>query len=112
MSARSAAGAVGGMLFMDANDLFIYGLKQLRSGSWQDAFSAFRLVIDLQPTFAEAYTYSCIAQYQLGNHDAAMQDYDESIEMWPNIPEAYLFRGILYGHRSEHAKAISLSRSS
>ena len=47
-----------------------------------------------------------MAHYQLGDYDAAMQDYDNAVTLWPNLAEAYYFRAILHGQRKDHENAI------
>ncbi len=92
---------------MTAADWFVKALKLLHAGAPQDARAALTAAVQLDPEYAEAYAYRDLAYYQLGDHDAAMDDYDKAVALWPNFAEVYYFRAILYGQRKDHEKAIA-----
>ena len=67
---------------------------------------ALTTAIHLGPEYAEAYGYRGFAYYRLGNHGAAMENYDKAVPLWPNFAEVYYFRATLYGQLKDYEKAI------
>ena len=48
----------------------------------------------MKPDYAEAYNNRGAANAELGQHEAAVSDYDESIHLKPDHAEAYYNRGV------------------
>jgi len=86
---------------------FTKGLKLLYASAFQDALDALTTAIQIDPERAEAYAYRGFAYHQLENYDAALKDYNKSVEQRPKLVEGYYFRAILYGQHKEHEKAIN-----
>ena len=91
---------------MTAADWFAKALKILHAAASQEALDALGTAIQLDPEYAEAYAYRGLVHYQLGNHDAAMEDYDKAVALRPHLAEAHYFRATLHGHLKEHQEAI------
>ena len=52
-------------------------------------------VLTLQPTNVEAYTYRGWVQYQSGNQDAAVADFDEAVLLDPAYADVRVFRALV-----------------
>lgn len=72
------------------NDAVIYhnrGMAYARLERWRDAFADFTRAaqLDPQPT---TYEQRGIVQYQMGNHGAACQDWEQALQLNPHRPLA------------------------
>jgi tetratricopeptide (TPR) repeat protein len=80
----------------------------LRSGIMDLLRHAFQaaIVIQLNPNFAFAFMNRGAAYNGKGQHDRAIQDYDQAIRLEPNLSLAFLNRGGAYADKGQHDRAI------
>ena len=55
----------------------------------------------------EVYGNRGLAKYRLGQHFAAIADYDKAIQLKPDYAEAYGNRGLAKGNLGQHFAAIT-----
>ncbi len=55
---------------------------------------------ETQKNLAQAYYYRGSAYHLKGEHDRAIQDYDQAIRLNPNFPEAFVMRGAAYAFKA------------
>ena len=64
------------------------------------------MVIRLAPDDADAYYGRGLATHELGQHSAAIADYDEAIRLNKNDAEVYVVRGIVKAELGQWSVAI------
>ena len=77
--------------------LFIYnrGIRAFRVEEYNDAISAFNMVIKRMPNLALGYKARGSAYYELEKYDRAKQDLQKALEINPEIGGAYLYLGLI-----------------
>lgn len=77
--------------------LFIYnqGIRAFRSEEYNDAISAFNMVIKRIPHLALGYKARGGAYYELEKYSRAKEDLQKAIEINPDIGGAYLYLGLI-----------------
>ena len=89
------------------------GLCQLELGNYQEALSDFNKYINLSEIQSlsideeyNAYIQRAFCYYKTGRLDFAVSEYTTSINKWPDLLEAYYFRGIINYEQEEYFLAI------
>lgn len=78
----------------------------MQQGQASQAIEAFTASITLQPN-ATCFCYRGLSEFEVDEFDKALEDYTRAIELDDsNVPEAYYFRGVLYGQMGDHGDAI------
>lgn len=74
--------------------------------SYKDALKKFRAATRADPSMFEAHTYVGYANRKLGNHDDALQAYEQALQLNPDYPHAIEYQGeaFLGLNRIEEAK--------
>lgn len=67
---------------------------RIQQGQFEQAIIDINPIISQQNTFFPAYSTRGIAQYHLGNYEAALRDFLTSLSLLPNQPEAYHYAGL------------------
>ena len=65
----------------------IQGLIHNERGEYHEAIAAFTRAIELDPTFALAYSNRGRAYIELEQYEEAIADYDKAIELDPSLKE-------------------------
>ena len=89
------------------------GLCQLELENYQEALSDFNKYINLSEIQSlsideeyNAYIQRAFCYYKTGRLDFAVSEYTTSINKWPDLLEAYYFRGIINYEQEEYFLAI------
>lgn len=79
----------------DADMIYQRGIQKLNNKNYEGALRDFSIVIDLKPSFAEAYKQRAFVNSRLNNYKQAIKDLSKVIELDPdNNINAYYFRGL------------------
>jgi tetratricopeptide (TPR) repeat protein len=117
---RAVAYANQGDLESSAKDyLKLQGLDQanvkaLKEGAvvfaelenFRAAIQNYDLVLEQQPSNANAFVERGSFKMKIGDHAGAVSDFDKAINLNPNLPEAYLNRGKSLAQSGNYDKAI------
>ena len=83
-----------------SKDVKIYntGVKLMLDKKFAKAEKQFRKALDLNDRFAEAHNNLAYTLRKQGadHFDEALMHYNRAIELNPNLPEPYMYRGVLY----------------
>ena len=102
-----------------SKDIKIYnkGVKLMLDKKFVKAEKRFREALEINERFAEAHNnlaYTLMKQ-GAGHFDEALMHYNRAIELNPNLPEPYMYRGVLYvqmGNKSlalkDHEKLLAM----
>lgn len=93
--AEHARAAIGHINDMDARDWFARATAQQMKGDWDGALASCERVVELKPTFPEAYLARGIARQHKGDVGGALSDLGKAIELHPSLFEAYYNRGLV-----------------
>ena len=102
-----------------SKDIQIYnnGVKLMLDKKFVKAEKQFREALEINERFAEAHNnLAYTLRKQGGDHfDEALMHYNRAIELNPNLPEPYMYRGVLYvqmGNKSlalkDHEKLLAM----
>ncbi len=58
-----------------------------------------------------AYNNRCYAYNEVGRHDRAMEDCNQTLRLYPGAAAGYLNRGTAYSGLGDHARAIRIGRT-
>lgn len=94
--------AVGGIWLVA---LFVISFNQVKT--WKNTLAVMTNAIEKGNTFrGKAYFWRAVEYGDLGQPDAAIEDFSRAIEVNPEIWDAYKFRGSLYAQRRDFARAV------
>ena len=105
--------------FLYSEDVKIYnkGVKLILEQKFEKAEKQFRKALERNERFAEAHNNLAYTLKKQGadHFDEALMHYHRSIELDPNLPEPYVYRGVLYvqmGNKSlalkDHEKLLAM----
>ena len=83
------------------------GVDQMKAGDFAAAQASFEAALKEKDDFAEAHNnlgFSLRKQGE-GNYKKALKHYNKALELNPKLAEAYMYRGVLYVHMGDEAKA-------
>jgi tetratricopeptide (TPR) repeat protein len=86
-------------------DLFKRSTEALRQANYEEADNLLTMLLALDPGHAAAYLERGKTRSALSRDGSAMNDFDASIRLAPNIAEGYAHRGILHAKRGDNQKA-------
>jgi len=81
--------------------------EKYRQADYDGAIAEATKAIELDPAFAETYTYRGIVHYVKKEYADAMVDFERSIEIDPKYSEAYFYRGTLRYLKKDSDGAIA-----
>jgi rhomboid protease GluP len=93
-----------------ATAIFRQGESHLQSGQWEEAIQRFTETLAADPQFWPAYLYRAEAYLQLGNRDAAWDDFDAVVKARPEahyLAVAHAGRGRIYMSRGQASRALA-----
>lgn len=85
------------------------GVKLMKKGDFAKAQQKFEAALALDETLAEAHNnlgYS-LRKQGVGHYDEALTHYNRAIELKPDLAEAYMYRGVLFGLMGQEDKALA-----
>ena len=102
-----------------SKDVKIYnkGVKLMLDKKFAKAEKQFRKALEINERFAEAHNNLAYTLRKQGadHFDEALMNYNRAIELNPNLPEPYMYRGVLYvqmGNKSfalkDHEKLVTM----
>ena len=102
-----------------SKDIKIYnkGVKLMLAKKFVKAEKQFREALEINERFAEAHNNLAYTLRKQGadHFDEALMHYNRAIELNPNLPEPYMYRGVLYmqmGNKSlaleDHEKLLAM----
>jgi tetratricopeptide (TPR) repeat protein len=78
----------------------------VRAGTWRDTVAVMSDSIAKEPGVAFVHNSRGIALYKAGNYDAALADFDRTIELDPEFKLSLYYRGIIRHLRGDYAGAL------
>lgn len=83
------------------------GVDQMKAGDYAAAQASFEAALAEKEDFAEAHNNLGFSLRKQGeaNHEKALEHYNRALELNPKLAEAYMYRGVLYVHMGDEAKA-------
>jgi tetratricopeptide (TPR) repeat protein len=99
---------VAALLFWQAVDPGADGLKALNEGRYETAAQAFTRAVANDPSDYSAHFNLALADSFLKNDDAAIAEYQKTLELKPGLYEAQLNLGILLLRQKKPADALAL----
>lgn len=92
---------------------FLAGFLELQSGHYNAAIERFDDALHnltasphLVENRADIYFYRAATHLSIHNHQQAIRDFDEAIQINPQFMEAYLNRGVAFSALGEHQSAL------
>lgn len=92
---------------MNAQDFFNQGMKKIEQEDFKSAIQDFNQVLQINPTFIEAYCNRGIARAGLGDSLGAMADFDQALRLNPDHADAYNKRGTVRGQMGDPKGALT-----
>jgi tetratricopeptide (TPR) repeat protein len=89
-----------------ARNYFKKGCKKDSLGNYAGALRDLTLVVNMQPTWADAWYYRGMTKDNMGDHTGALKDLDKALELNGKMVAAYLGRGHVKNHLSDDWGAI------
>ena len=98
--------------------LYNEGVALLREKHYAAAQEKFEQALDLDETLAEAHNNLAFSLRQQGtpNFARSLQHYNRALELKPDLARAYMYRGVLFTHmgdlaraRADHAQLLTLN---
>lgn len=83
------------------------GVDQMKAGDFAAAQASFEAALGEKEDFAEAHNNLGFSLRKQGedHYEAALKHYNRALELNPRLAEAYMYRGVLYVHMGDEAKA-------
>ncbi len=91
------------------DNMYNRGAGEFVNGKYTDAIISFTKALDEEPeSQAASYThnYRGAAYGRLGKNEEALEEYNESVRLYPKNDLAYSNRGVIYYRRNQYEKAI------
>ncbi|HBE56055.1 MAG TPA: hypothetical protein DEG17_03310, partial [Cyanobacteria bacterium UBA11149] len=85
----------------------LQGNAFLDEGNYEEAKTAYKKVIEINPNYAAAYFYLGFVNYKLEDKESAIADYNKAIEINPNYADAYYNRGVARSALGDQEGAIA-----
>lgn len=85
---------------------FNLGVQSYNQREFSKAIQAYKRVIELDPTYIEAYNNLGIIYQQIRDFDKALGAYQKSIEINPQYEKGYNNLGIIFYLRGQHEEAL------
>ena len=93
-----------------SKDIKIYnkGVKLMLDKKFVKAEKQFREALEINERFAEAHNNLAYTLRKQGadHFDEALMHYNRAIELNPNLPEPYMYRGVLYVQMGDKSLAL------
>ena len=93
--ARGANDTASGEIRLSSASLLNDAANEFRLGNVDRAIELYGDVLEESPTNVEAFTYRGWLQYQSGNVEAAMADFDDAVAFDPEYGDVRVFRAIV-----------------
>ena len=106
VAAQSYQLSIASMTRMNTQDLFNQGVKKTERGDFKSAIKDFNEVLQINPTFIEAYCNRGIARAELGDYKGAMADFDSALSLNPAHADAYDKRGTVRAQMGDQKGAL------
>lgn len=80
------------------NEIYNEGLELLLDLDFKKAEKKFRKVLDSDPDMGEVHNNLayCLRKQGSRHYDEALDHYNRAVELIPDAPEPYMYRGVLY----------------
>jgi len=76
--------------------LYYAGLIFLRAGDYEDALSYFKMAVNKDPTYTEAYWFIGLCNDRLGRNTESIEAYKQAIRIKPDFAGAHFNLGVTY----------------
>jgi hypothetical protein len=104
---RKVAGRRVGLALAGATVLSLGVLTVKRNGDYRSELAIWQDTVRKLPGNWRAWYHRGVAHAKQGNHDQAISDYNQAIELSPTFAATYKDRGKAYGAKGEDGKAIN-----
>jgi tetratricopeptide (TPR) repeat protein len=94
------------MIAPDVLNHFNVGVSLYKQREYSKAIQAYQKVIELDPSYVEAYNNLGIAYQMIGENDKAFEVYERAIEINPKYEKGYNNLGILLFLKDRHEEAF------
>jgi Flp pilus assembly protein TadD len=104
----AASQVFAGMSKKTENEIYNEGVDLLMELEFKKAEKKFRKVIKDKPNFAEAHNNLayCLRKQGSDYYEEAMTHYNKAVQLKPEAPEPYMYRGVLFVSMGETDKAL------
>lgn len=93
--------------FIDSVTLHFYiAYSNFRLGLYEESIQDYDHVLEVNPSFIEAYNNRGIAYMFMQNYQFAIQDFDQALKLNPDYAAAYVNRGSTYDSLGDYQRAI------
>jgi len=89
------------------NEHYMHGKTAVLNGDYQQAAISFKKAIRWKRNSAPAWLGLAQSNYFLKNYDAAMEQINRVIMLDSLMPDAYLYRGMLYAKKTKQEEALA-----
>ncbi|MGL6314237.1 tetratricopeptide repeat protein [Vibrio sp. WXL103] len=98
MAAGSGSSSGSSSALTRAERTYNQGVELMRNGQFNKAEKKFRRAIEREETWAQAHNNLAYTLRKQGedNYFQALYHYNKAIELAPDLPEPYMYRGVLY----------------
>ena len=90
----------------DSTTYYERGRTSYEAGQYEKAIECFDQALELDPEFADAYTFRGLAYYKQWYLDEAIDDYDKAVSLNPQDYYSRHNRGLAYYHQGRYEDAI------
>lgn len=90
----------------DATQIFTQGMASLKSDQLDEAITAFKSVIKIEPNFVDAYYHLGLSYYRKAKFDQAITSLKQTLEFLPQDPNVWTKLGMAHYKKGDFDQAV------